>query len=41
MLYLVEVPDSIHFLDKWLEEVAKKADGIDAVSDRLNGLSIQ
>ena len=41
MLYLVEVPDSIRFLEQRLEDIAKKADGIEAVSDRLDGLPIQ
>ncbi|TYK16922.1 uncharacterized protein E5676_scaffold130G00580 [Cucumis melo var. makuwa] len=30
MLYLVEVPDSIHFLESRLEEIAEKTDMIDA-----------
>ena len=41
MLYLVEVFDSIRFLEKQHEEVAKKVDVVDAVSHRLDELSIQ
>ena len=41
MLYLVEVPNSIRFLEKRFEEVAKKVNCIDAMSGRLNGLPIQ
>ncbi|TYK28632.1 uncharacterized protein E5676_scaffold2030G00580 [Cucumis melo var. makuwa] len=41
MLYLVEVPNSIRFLESRLEEIAEKADTIDAVAGRVKGLSIQ
>ena len=41
MLHLMEVPDSIRFLEQRLEDIAKKVDGIEAVSDRLDGLPIQ
>ena len=41
MLYLVEVPNFIRFLEKRLEEVAKKVDVIDVVSDRVDILPIQ
>ncbi|TYK07341.1 uncharacterized protein E5676_scaffold202G00570 [Cucumis melo var. makuwa] len=41
MLYLVEVPDSIRFLESRLEEIAEKIDTIDAVAGRVKGLSIQ
>ena len=40
MLYLVEVPDSIRFLEQRLEDIAMKANGIEAVSGRLDGLPI-
>ena len=40
-IYLVEVPNSIRFLEKRLEDVAKKTDGIEVVSGRLDGLPIQ
>ena len=35
MLYLIEVPDSIRFLESHLEEIAEKTDMIDAVVDRV------
>ena len=41
MLYLVEVPDSIRFLEQRLEDIAKKVDGIEVVFGRLDGLPIQ
>ena len=41
MLYLVEVLDSICFLEKRLREIFKTADVIDAVSGRLNRLPRQ
>ncbi|KAA0031850.1 senescence-specific cysteine protease sag39 [Cucumis melo var. makuwa] len=41
MLYLVEVPVSIRFLESRLEEIAEKIDMIDAVAGRVEGLSIQ
>ncbi|KAA0062476.1 uncharacterized protein E5676_scaffold325G00940 [Cucumis melo var. makuwa] len=41
MHYLVEVSDSIHFLKSRLEEIYEKADAIDAVTSRLDGLPIQ
>ena len=41
MLYLLEVPDSILFLESRLEEFFEKADTIDAVVGRVEGLAIQ
>ena len=41
VLYLVEVPNSIWFLEQRLEDIAKKANGIEVVSSRLDGLPIQ
>ena len=41
MLYLVEVPDSISSLETRLDEISKKVDAINAVSDCLDGLPIQ
>ena len=41
MLYLVEVPDSIRSLETQLNEISKKVDVDDVVSDCLDGLSIQ
>ena len=41
MLHLMEVPDSIRFIEEWLEEVAKRVYDVDAVSDRLDGLPTQ
>ena len=40
MLHLMEVPDSIRFIKERLEEVAKRADAVDAVSARLDGLPV-
>ncbi|KAA0038051.1 Asp_protease_2 domain-containing protein [Cucumis melo var. makuwa] len=41
MLYLAEVPDSIHYLESRLEEISKKAGTIDAVTGHVEGLPIQ
>ncbi|KAA0062590.1 polyprotein [Cucumis melo var. makuwa] len=41
MLYLAEVPDSVHFLESRLEEIAEKTDMIDVVVGRVEGLPIQ
>ncbi|KAA0062302.1 uncharacterized protein E5676_scaffold313G003310 [Cucumis melo var. makuwa] len=41
MLYLVEVLDSIRFLESRLEEIAEKTDMIDAIVGRVEGLPIQ
>ncbi|TYK31693.1 uncharacterized protein E5676_scaffold398G00590 [Cucumis melo var. makuwa] len=41
MLYLIEVPDSIRFLESHLEEIAEKTDMIDVVASRVEGLPIQ
>ncbi|KAA0038414.1 uncharacterized protein E6C27_scaffold270G003130 [Cucumis melo var. makuwa] len=41
MLYLVEVPDSIHYLESRLDEISEKTDAIDAVAGRVEGLPIQ
>ncbi|KAA0041705.1 uncharacterized protein E5676_scaffold594G00420 [Cucumis melo var. makuwa] len=41
MLYLVEVSDSIRFLESRLEEVAEKTDTINAVAGPVEGLLIQ
>ena len=41
MLHLVEVLDSIQFLEKRCEKVSKKADVIDVVASCLDGLTIQ
>ncbi|TYK23878.1 uncharacterized protein E5676_scaffold419G00550 [Cucumis melo var. makuwa] len=41
MLYLVEVPDFVHFLETHTQENSEKIDAIDAVTDRLDGLPIQ
>ncbi|KAA0037958.1 hypothetical protein E6C27_scaffold36G001400 [Cucumis melo var. makuwa] len=41
MLYLVEVPDSIHFLVSHLEEIFEKANTIDVMTGRVEELSIQ
>ncbi|KAA0052177.1 uncharacterized protein E6C27_scaffold1589G00480 [Cucumis melo var. makuwa] len=41
MLYLVEVPDSIRYLEARLEEISEKADTIDVVTGRVEGLPIQ
>ncbi|KAA0054437.1 uncharacterized protein E6C27_scaffold24G001940 [Cucumis melo var. makuwa] len=41
MLYLVEVPDSIRYLESRLEEISEKADTIDAIAGHVEGLLIQ
>ena len=41
MLYLVEVPDSVCFMESCLEQISKKVDMIDTVADHVEGLSIQ
>ena len=41
MLHLMEVPDSIRFMEERLEEVSERAAAVDAVSGRLDGLPIQ
>ncbi|KAA0025392.1 uncharacterized protein E6C27_scaffold1220G00220 [Cucumis melo var. makuwa] len=41
MLYLVEVPDSIRYLESRLDEISEKTDTIDAVAGRVEGLPIQ
>ncbi|KAA0033331.1 uncharacterized protein E6C27_scaffold845G001500 [Cucumis melo var. makuwa] len=41
MLYLVEVPDSIRYLESRLDEISKKTDAIDAVAGRVEALPIQ
>ncbi|KAA0047562.1 senescence-specific cysteine protease sag39 [Cucumis melo var. makuwa] len=41
MLYLVEVPDSIRYLESRLDEISEKTDAIDAVAGRVEELSIQ
>ncbi|KAA0060454.1 uncharacterized protein E6C27_scaffold22G002810 [Cucumis melo var. makuwa] len=41
MLYLVEVPDSILYLESRLKETAEKNGTIDAVAGRVEGLPIQ
>ena len=41
MLYLVEVPDSIRYLESRLDEISEKTDTIDEVADRVEGLPIQ
>ncbi|KAA0050187.1 uncharacterized protein E5676_scaffold180G001240 [Cucumis melo var. makuwa] len=41
MLYLVEVSDSIRYLESRLEEISEKVDTIDAVAGRVKGLLIQ
>ena len=41
MLYLVEVPKSIHFLESRLEEISEKANAINAVIGCFNELPIQ
>ncbi|KAA0053377.1 uncharacterized protein E6C27_scaffold428G00350 [Cucumis melo var. makuwa] len=41
MLYLMEVPDSIHFLESRLKEISKKVDTIDAVAGCIKRLPIQ
>ncbi|KAA0046992.1 uncharacterized protein E5676_scaffold68G001120 [Cucumis melo var. makuwa] len=41
MLYLVEVPDSIPYLESRLDEISEKTDMVDAVAGRVEGLPIQ
>uniref|UniRef100_A0A9I9E5B3 Uncharacterized protein n=1 Tax=Cucumis melo TaxID=3656 RepID=A0A9I9E5B3_CUCME len=41
MLYLVELPDSIRYLESRLDEIFEKTDMIDAVAGRVEGLPIQ
>ncbi|KAA0058303.1 uncharacterized protein E6C27_scaffold274G006370 [Cucumis melo var. makuwa] len=41
MLHLVEVPDSIRYLESRLEEIFDETDTIDAVTGRVEGLPIQ
>ncbi|KAA0054245.1 uncharacterized protein E5676_scaffold45G00610 [Cucumis melo var. makuwa] len=41
MPYLVEVPDSICYLEFRLDEISEKTDTIDAVAGRVEGLPIQ
>ncbi|KAA0040334.1 uncharacterized protein E5676_scaffold142G004340 [Cucumis melo var. makuwa] len=41
MLYLVEVPDSIRYLESRLDEISKKTNMIDAVAGRVEGFLIQ
>ncbi|TYK11972.1 uncharacterized protein E5676_scaffold177G001560 [Cucumis melo var. makuwa] len=41
MLYLVEVPDSIRYLESRVDEISEKANTIDAVAGRVEGLPIQ
>ncbi|TYK01597.1 reverse transcriptase [Cucumis melo var. makuwa] len=41
MLYLVEVPDSIRYLESRLEEISEKTNTIDAVAGRVEGFPIQ
>ncbi|KAA0057354.1 uncharacterized protein E5676_scaffold216G00090 [Cucumis melo var. makuwa] len=41
MLYLVEVPDSIRYLESRLDEVSEKTNTIDAVAGRVEGFPIQ
>ncbi|TYK14923.1 uncharacterized protein E5676_scaffold1623G00160 [Cucumis melo var. makuwa] len=41
MLYLVEVPNSIRYLESHVEEIFEKTDTIDAVAGRVEGLPIQ
>ncbi|KAA0059254.1 uncharacterized protein E5676_scaffold84663G00030 [Cucumis melo var. makuwa] len=41
MLYLVEVPDSIRYLEFRLDEISEKTNTIDAVAGRVEGLPIQ
>ncbi|TYK22735.1 uncharacterized protein E5676_scaffold1163G00650 [Cucumis melo var. makuwa] len=41
MLYLVEVPDSIRYLESRLDEIFEKTDIIDVVASRVEGLPIQ
>ncbi|KAA0050163.1 uncharacterized protein E6C27_scaffold675G001960 [Cucumis melo var. makuwa] len=41
MLYLVEVPDSIRYLESRLDEISEKTDAIDAVAGCVEALLIQ
>ncbi|KAA0059143.1 uncharacterized protein E6C27_scaffold430G00550 [Cucumis melo var. makuwa] len=41
MLYLVEVPDSIRYLESRVDEISEKANMIDAVAGRVEGLPIK
>uniref|UniRef100_A0A9I9EHE8 Uncharacterized protein n=1 Tax=Cucumis melo TaxID=3656 RepID=A0A9I9EHE8_CUCME len=41
MLYLVEVPDSIRYLESRLEEISDKTNMIDVVAGRVEGFPIQ
>ena len=41
MLHLMEIPNSIRFMEERIEEVSERAEVVDAVSGRLNGLPIQ
>ena len=41
MLYLIEVPDQVRFLESRLKEVSDKADGINAVPSQLDGMSVK
>ncbi|KAA0057412.1 uncharacterized protein E6C27_scaffold280G002880 [Cucumis melo var. makuwa] len=41
MLYLVEVPDPIRYLESRVDEISEKANMIDAVAGRVKGLPIQ
>ncbi|TYK07348.1 uncharacterized protein E5676_scaffold202G00640 [Cucumis melo var. makuwa] len=41
MLYLVEVSDSIRYLESRLDEISEKTDTIDMVAGRVEGLPIQ
>ncbi|KAA0052266.1 uncharacterized protein E6C27_scaffold207G00900 [Cucumis melo var. makuwa] len=41
MLYLVEVPNSIRYLESRLDEISAKTDMINAVTDHVEGLPIQ
>ena len=40
MLFLKEVPDTIRFLEAWVIELNRKVVEIDAMGNRLDGLSI-
>jgi len=41
LLYLIEVPDQVRFLETRLKEVSEKAGGIDAVAGRLDGMPLK
>ena len=41
ILHLMEVPGSIRLMEERLEEVSERADAVDVVSGRLDGLPIQ